>query len=121
MIRVGTDIVSVKRIEKLIDKFGNKAKKRFMSEAEITSRKSFNSIAGIWASKEAVSKALKCGIGADFGFDDVEVLKDKRNAPYLKFNQNIIEKFGITQSDISISHDMDFAIAVVILEFNNNN
>jgi holo-[acyl-carrier protein] synthase len=116
MIKIGTDIISTKRIEKLIGKFGNKAKQRFMSEDEIINTKSFNSIAGIWAVKEAVSKALKCGIGADFGFNDVEVIKDNKNAPYLKFNQDIVEKFGIIQSDVSISHDMDFAIAVVILE-----
>ena len=116
MIKIGTDIISTKRIEKLIGKFGNKAKQRFMSEDEIKNTKSINSIAGIWAVKEAVSKALKCGIGADFGFDDVEVIKDDRNAPYLKFNPNIIDKFNIKNSDVSISHDMDFAIAVVVIE-----
>jgi holo-[acyl-carrier protein] synthase len=116
MIRVGTDIVNTKRVEKLINKYGQKAKQRFMSQTEIQNTKSINSISGIWATKEAVSKALKVGIGADFGFGDVEVIKDKRGAPSLKFNQKIIDKFGIIQSDVSISHDMDFAISVVVLE-----
>jgi len=107
MIQIGTDIVSIKRVEKFINKF--------MSANEIKNTTSINSIAGIWATKEAVSKALKCGIGAEFSFNDVEIVKDNKNAPYLKFDQKIIDKFHIQDCDVSISHDMDFAIAVVVI------
>lgn len=69
-------------------------------------------IAGIWAAKEAVSKALGVGICEDFGFLDVEILKDTKNAPKLKFSPKAQKKFAIKSSSISIAHDGGFAIAV---------
>lgn len=72
-------------------------------------------IAGIWAAKEAVSKALGVGICEDFGFLDVEILKDTKNAPKLKFSPKAQKKFAIKSSSISIAHDGGFAIAVVNL------
>lgn len=69
-------------------------------------------IAGIWAAKEAVSKALGVGICEDFGFLDVEILKDTKNAPKLKFSLKAQKKFAIKSSSISIAHDGAFAIAV---------
>lgn len=72
-------------------------------------------IAALFAAKEAISKALGCGICADFGFLDAEIYKDKNNAPKIKFNQKTQKKFAIKSSSVSISHDGGFAIAVVVL------
>lgn len=72
-------------------------------------------IAGFYAAKEALSKALGCGIGGDFGFFDAEISKDSRNAPKIALSAAAAARFGATNIALSISHDGGFAIAVVAL------
>jgi len=112
---IGIDIVSIERIKKFIDKFGEKALKKFLSEDEIKIAKKIETIAGFWASKEAISKALKCGIGNELNFLDIKIYKDSKNAPYFELSNRVKEKFNIKDSSLSISHDAGFAIAVVII------
>jgi len=113
-IKVGTDIVSIKRVAKSIDRFGDKFLDKFLNKDEIARASKIESIAGLWAAKEAVSKALGCGIGKELNFKDITIKKDKKRAPYIVLNSN---KFKIIDSSISISHEKDFAIAVVVLNF----
>lgn len=112
---LGIDIVKISRIGKLKDKYGNKFLKKILNDSEINLIKSDATLAGFFASKEAVSKALGVGIGAEFNFLDVEIYKDSKNAPKIKFSKKIIENFSIKNSSLSISHDGDFAIAAVII------
>ena len=113
---IGIDIVPISRIEKMIDKFGKKALKRFLTDDEIKIAKKIETIAGFWASKEAIAKALKTGIGSELNFHDIIIYKDKNNAPYFKLNTEKIKKYDvIRESSLSISHDGGFAIAVAII------
>jgi len=52
---IGIDITVISRIEKMIDKFGDKVLKKFLSDKEILLVKSPSSIAGFWAAKEAIA------------------------------------------------------------------
>jgi len=110
---IGIDIVNIKRIEKMIEKFGDKALNRFLSPTEIKLLKSSQSIAGYWAAKEAFSKAIGTGIGKECNFLDIEILKDEKNKPY--FSNKTLKKFNLKNADLSISHDGDYAIAAVIV------
>ncbi len=113
MIKIGIDIVVINRIEKMINKFGVE-KLKFLNNDERYSNKS-ETIAGIYASKEAFSKALGTGIGNDFSFSDISIIKNNKNKPQIKFNSPILfEK--IEECDVSISHDGGFAISAVILK-----
>jgi len=113
---IGIDIVSIKRIEKSIEKFGHKAKNRFMTKNEQKIHIKTSSIAGIWASKEAFSKALGIGIGKEFSFLDIEVLKNKKGKPIINILNPILKQKLINkQIDISITHDGGFAIAAIII------
>jgi holo-[acyl-carrier protein] synthase len=113
---IGIDIVSISRIEKSIEKFGDKAKNRFMSENELKWAKKPESIAGIWASKEAFSKAIGTGIGKEFSFLDIEIVKNKKGKPIINIlNKTLSDKLNNKQIDISITHDGGFAIAAVII------
>jgi len=116
-IRVGTDIIKISRIKNSLDKFGNKFLEKFLNPNEIQNAKKVESIAGYWAAKEAISKALGCGIGKELSFSDITILKDNLGAPYFKIKN---QKFEILDSSISISHDADFAIATVILVLKHN-
>jgi holo-[acyl-carrier protein] synthase len=113
---IGIDIVSIARIEKLINKFGKKAKKRFMTKNEQLSILKIDSIAGIWAFKEAFSKAIGTGIGKDFSFLDVEIYKNRLGKPKIKIkNKKLKKRLKNYLFDLSITHDGGFAIGVVIL------
>ncbi len=116
---IGIDIVVIDRIEKLIQKFGDKALDRFLSFEEKQLVKSSSTAAGFWAAKEAASKAIGTGIGAKCGFHDIKISKDKNNAPKIKFKKAIRKKFKIKDSSLSITHDGGFAIAVVAVEVKN--
>ena len=110
---IGIDIVVINRIEKLIEKYEDKALKRFLNEKEIKLIKNPQNAAGFWAAKEAFSKAIGSGIGKECNFLDIEILKDKYGKPY--FSNKTLKKFNLKQADLSISHDGGFAIAAVIV------
>lgn len=112
---IGIDIVNISRIAKMIEKFENKALERFLNADEILLVKSPQTAAGFWASKEATSKALGCGIGKICGFHDIIISKTKDNAPKIKLKKRLRKKFNIKKISVSITHDGGFAIAVVVL------
>ncbi len=115
-MRVGTDIVVISRIEKLIDKFGDRFLEKFLNTNEIKSLRRVESIAGYWAGKEAVAKALGCGIGRELSFHDIIIYKDSKNAPHFRLTPHAQKIHKIKTSSISIAHDGGFAIAVVNIE-----
>ena len=115
-MKIGTDIVVIERIKKALDKFGDKYKKRFLSDEEIESlSQKPDSIAGYWAAKEAISKALGCGIGQALEFHDIILYKDSLNAPHFRLNAKAQKLHKVIDSSLSISHDGGFAIAVVAI------
>ncbi|WP_143315985.1 holo-ACP synthase [Clostridium sp. HBUAS56017] len=121
MIRgIGTDIVKIERIEKIINRTP-----RFLEGAftylEIcyykTKKNNSESLAGIFAVKEAVSKALGTGFRG-FGLQDIEVIHDDLGKPSVSINDKITEKYCLDNCKIhvSISHTSEDAIAFVVIE-----
>jgi len=117
-IEVGTDIVNINRVEESLDKFGDKFLNRFLNNNEKQIANKNETIAGFWAAKEAISKALGCGIGRNLSFLDIEIKKTNNNKPYFKL---LKDNFNIISSSISISHDSGFAIATAIIILKDNN
>ncbi len=113
MIKIGIDVVLIQRIEKMINKFGVEKLKFLNNDEKYTQNP--ESIAGIYASKEAFSKALGTGIGNELSFCDISVVKDSKNKPYIKINSPSLLKI-VQECDVSITHDGGFAIAAVILK-----
>ncbi len=111
---IGIDIVTISRIEKMIEKFGNKALNKFLTKKEIELAKKPTTIAGFWTAKEAASKAIGTGIGKECGFKDIKISKSKSGQPQIKYKKNIRKKYKIKNSSLSITHDGGFAIAVVV-------
>ena len=114
-MKIGTDITVVSRIESSIDKFGDKFLNKFLTKEEQNISKKVESIAGYWAAKEAISKALGCGIGAQLSFHDIILYKDEKNAPHFKLSNKAQKYHNIKNSSLSIAHDGGFAIAVVVI------
>ena len=105
-LRLGTDLVYMPRLEKHLknDKFLDKvltSKERQLYDALQAPVRKLEFLAGRYACKEAYSKALGTGIGQT-GFKDIEILKNDLGAPIS------------LQAQVSISHDGDYCIAVVL-------
>ncbi len=102
MYKIGTDIVKISRIEKSIK--SDSFLKKVFTENERDYCKRTESLAGIFAAKEAYFKAL--GTGINMPLCRLEVLHSDLGKPY--FN-------GIENCDLSISHDGEYAAATVII------
>jgi phosphopantetheine--protein transferase-like protein len=75
-------------------------------------------VAGRFAAKEAVSKALGTGIRG-FSFRDIQIDRNELGQPIvvLKGNAKIVaQKFGNYNLQLSISHAQDSAVAYAVLE-----
>ena len=114
-MKIGTDIIQINRIKVLIEKYGDTFKKRFLLDEEIARLKKIESIAGHWAAKEAISKALGCGIGGSLAFHDIIISKNHLGAPTFRLSQKAQEIHQIKSTSLSISHDGGFAIAVAVV------
>lgn len=114
-MKIGTDIIQISRIEKSLAQFGDKFKQRFLHPQEIILVRNTASIAGFWAAKEAIAKALGCGIGRELSFHDIILDKDSRGKPTFLLSQEAQKIHQIKESSISISHDGGFAISVAVI------
>ncbi len=113
---IGVDLIKTSRMNRLIERFGEKALLRFLSPDEIKLVKNYKTASGFWATKEAVSKALGVGIGRECAFDDIKISKTHKGAPKLELSQKLIENFNIIDTSVSITHDGEYAIAVVAIQ-----
>ncbi|BAF70170.1 holo-ACP synthase [Nitratiruptor sp. SB155-2] len=112
---IGIDIVQIERIEQLIEKYGQKGLERFLLPQEMEVAKKPQTVAGFWAAKEAVAKALKTGIGKELGFHDIFIYKTEKGAPEFKLLNGKEQMFRIQQTALSISHDAGVAVAVAVI------
>ncbi|MBN2815638.1 MAG: holo-ACP synthase [Campylobacterales bacterium] len=113
---IGIDLIKTSRMERFIERFGEKSLQKFLSEDEIKLVKNFKTASGFWATKEAFSKALGVGIGSECSFMDIKIYKDEKGAPKIAISKKIAQKHKIVSTALSITHDGEYAIAVVHLE-----
>ena len=117
MLRTGVDILEIARLERSLVRYGERFLHRIYTQAEIEAYgRRPQSLAGRWAAKEAVAKALGTGIG-EVGWTEIEVLEDERRAPVLRLSGNaaaLARELGLTEWAISLSHTGELAIAFVV-------
>jgi holo-[acyl-carrier-protein] synthase len=117
LIRTGVDIVEVERIGRAITRYGERFLDRIYTQQEqIDARGHVPSLAGRFAAKEAVSKALGTGIGR-ISWKDVEILHDDQQQPILRLHgqaESLASSRSLAQWSISISHTDTLAIAVAM-------
>ena len=112
----GLDLVEIKRIAALKPAIKERFIRRILTAKEQELSISDRSIAGVFAAKEAASKALGCGIG-EISWQDIEVIPDEYGAPHIQFFGPAKDKAhekGITLWSVSITHTTDLAAAQVI-------
>ncbi|PKN88164.1 MAG: holo-[acyl-carrier-protein] synthase [Chloroflexi bacterium HGW-Chloroflexi-8] len=117
MIRNGVDLVEISRFENLNPKIFARFIERVYTDAEKEiCENRYICLAGRFAAKEAVSKALGTGIGI-IRWKDVEILRGNLGEPILILHNKaleIAEEYHLTNWSISISHGKEIAIAFVI-------
>ena len=121
ILGIGIDIVEIRRIEKIMEKNMAFLHKIFNEEEiEYFQRRRFRPeyIAGSFASKEAVAKALGTGFRG-FGFKDIIIIRDSLGKPEVILRDKA-KKFALQKGEytfhLSISHGQDSAIAYAVME-----
>ena len=117
---IGIDLVKIERIASMMERFDSKALKRFLNDDEIILVTNPRTAAGFWAAKEACSKALGTGIGKECGFHDMVISKNNRGAPAISLCERLEDAYRVANTSLSITHDGDYAIAVVAIEILRN-
>lgn len=119
MFRVlsGIDLVSLDRLDGLKPEIRERFIKRALTPREIEDAAGQqNSIMGKVAAKEAVAKALGCGIAAA-GWQSIEILSNENGAPYLVLHGAALQSARQNQIfswSVSITHEHTHAAAVAI-------
>lgn len=118
ILGIGTDIIRVSRIDLFLKRTGAQGKALILSPNELHI-KSIKSIAGKFAIKESLFKAL--GIGFTEGINrlaEIEIKNDNKGKPeIITFGiiDKIIRGLNVNKVDVSMSHDGDYVIAFVVL------
>ena len=105
---IGIDIISISRIQKIAQKYGDHFLERFLSKDEIAlTHHRPQSIAGFWAAKEACAKAIGTGIGRQNAHAAVGVVE----IPGLAVADVLIEFQGLVLGEDA--HGVDVGIHAV--------
>lgn len=121
IVGVGVDIIEIYRIKKSLERRETFLTKLFTkNEIEYFESKKFRPefVAGKFAAKEAVAKALGTGF-REFDFKDIEIEHNALGKPLVTLRGKaklIAEKNGDYNIHISISHSETNAIAYAVLE-----
>lgn len=121
IVGLGTDIVEIVRIGRMIERHGELFLNRVYTPDEIRycqkRRECYQHFAGRWAAKEAVMKTLGTGISRGVSWQDIEVRALKSGQPELNIRggaRDHADRLGIDEILITISHCRAYATATAI-------
>ncbi|MBM3423417.1 MAG: holo-ACP synthase [Chlorobi bacterium] len=116
-MEIGVDIVELERIGRAWRRYGEAFLKRFMTVREIgyclKKKDPVPGIAGRFAAKEALVKALGTGISGPVHWKSFEVINDSRGKPEVHLHGMVADTVSIAQ--VSISHDRLSAVAMAVV------
>jgi holo-[acyl-carrier protein] synthase len=123
VIGIGVDLVECARIQRSIDRFGDRFLHRVFTDGEIEYSMAMKfparHLAARFAGKEAVAKAFGTGIGKAMGWRNIDIRKKESGEPFLAFSgpaEAFAAKRGVTSALITLSHTEHHAVACVVLE-----
>ncbi|MGB1009216.1 MAG: holo-ACP synthase [Thiolinea sp.] len=124
IIGVGTDIVEIDRISRLMEGGNDRFVRRVLHKNEykqfqhINTALSNNWLAKRFATKEACSKALGTGIGAHAQLTEIETCHDELGKPQLVLHGITLataERLGVHDMSLSLADERSYAVAFVVL------
>ena len=120
---VGTDLIEIPRIARVLERFGERFARRILCEPELRRFRAHKQpvayLAKRFAAKEAFTKALGTGIHAPANWHGVWVTNMKSGKPELNFSsalQDLLASKRVSRSHLSLTDERGMASATVILE-----
>ena len=120
---LGVDIIELDRIRSTFERFGARFLDRVLTEAEraYCARKvdPVPSVAGRFAGKEAVAKALGTGIARGVHWRSIEIVRAPSGKPGIALHgeaKRLADAAGVRNVHFSLTHGRDAAVAVAVLE-----
>jgi holo-[acyl-carrier protein] synthase len=126
IVGIGLDLVKIERIRAMVDRWQERFLRRLYTEAEqqLSAKRMspYAFLAGRFAAKEAILKALGTGWMDGIRWRDIQVLNDPSGKPIATADGRaglLIQQAGVTHILVSVSHDGDYAIAEAVLTNDN--
>ena len=127
ILGIGTDLANIDRIQKTIDRFGQRFKDRVFTNIEQNKAEKRKDVAGTyakrWAAKEACSKALGTGLAMGISWKDMSVLNLKSGQPTMELTGCAAKKMVDMTPDghkavvhVTLTDDHPWAQAFVVIE-----
>ena len=117
-LSTGVDMIEIARVGRAIERNGDRFLRRIFTPAELAHcGRRLPSLAGRFALKEAVAKALGTGIG-DFNWVDIEIINDDRGKPVLHLHNHALvlaQQLELTQWSVSLTHTDNHAVGFAVM------
>jgi holo-[acyl-carrier protein] synthase len=122
IVGIGLDLVKIDRVRAIAERWKARFLDRLYTPAErrycMARPSPYASLAGRFAAKEALLKALGTGWSDGIGWRDIQVLNDRAGRPRAAVSgrvKTLLKRAGVTDIHLSLSHDSDYAVAEVVL------
>jgi len=123
VIGIGVDVIECSRIQRSLERFGDRFLHRVFTQGEISYSMSMKfperHLAARFAGKEAAAKAFGTGIGKAMGWRNIDIQKKESGEPFLVLSgpaEAFAAERGVTSALITLSHTDHYAVACVVLE-----
>ena len=123
VIGIGVDVIECSRIQRSIERFGDRFLHRVFTDGEIEYSMSMKfperHLAARFAGKEAVAKAFGTGIGKAMGWRNIDIRKKESGEPFLIFSgpaEAFAAERGVASALITLSHTENYAVACAVLQ-----
>ncbi len=117
---IGIDVVEIRRMEDVVSRWGSAFLDKVFTATELayahSKKNPINHIAGRFAVKEAVAKALATGWAGGFRWKDVEVKNDPSGKPAVILHGSVAQLLAKSRILVSISHAESVVVATAIIE-----
>lgn len=117
ILRSGIDIIEISRLDEVNPAIRKRFIQRVYTAREIAqTQERTEALTGLFAAKEAVSKALGTGIGR-VHWQDIEIIHLPTGQPVVKLHgqaKTVADQLGLTTWSVSISHDRDKVVAMAV-------
>ena len=127
IVGIGADLADIRRIEKTLDRFGDRFVRRVFTEVEQAKsdkrRERAASYAKRWAAKEACSKALGTGLRMGVAWREMGVVNLRSGKPTMALTGGAAERLNrlvpdgrVPRIHVTITDDHPYAQAFVVIE-----
>lgn len=117
ILRSGIDTIEISRLKEIQPEIRERFISRVFTTEEISQARNRNDVlSGLFAAKEAVSKALGTGIGR-VAWQDIEIIHLLSGQPNVHLHGHakiVAEQLGLEEWSVSISHDRNKAVALAV-------